>query len=170
MLLKHLGSYIVWAAHDVEEDVAGLVEDGEPEIDRLKRGFFAGVREEEVLRLEVSVHHAGGMAGLDDADDGPDEPGGLALAVVSLLDDPVEELPAGAQLHHKVDEQRVLVGAHDGDDVGVVPEVAHYLHLPPDVLVILRADELPLGNGLAGELLASDLVDAEVGGAELSLT
>lgn len=45
----------------------------------------------------------------------------------------------------------------------------HDLDLPADVFNILGSDELALGDGLAGELSACGLLDAEVGGAELAL-
>lgn len=45
----------------------------------------------------------------------------------------------------------------------------HDLDLPPDVVVVLAAEELALGDGLAGVLGAGGLVGGEVGGAELAL-
>ena len=46
----------------------------------------------------------------------------LALAVVPLLHNPVEQLPSLAELHDEVDGGGVLVGAVD--DVGVLGEVS----------------------------------------------
>jgi len=64
------------------------------------------------------VHDAERVASLHDPDNGLDELRRRALAVVSLGDDAVEELAAGAELHDDVHEERVLVGAADADDVG----------------------------------------------------
>lgn len=109
------------------------------------------------------------MASLDNPNDDPDQLGGLALAVVPALDDPVEELAAAAQFHDDVHAEGVLVGALDGDDVLVAREVVQDLDLPPHVLHVLLRDELPLGDGLAGVLGAGGELGAEVGGAELAL-
>ncbi|BAT16064.1 Os12g0169950 [Oryza sativa Japonica Group] len=149
--------------------LTGLVEHGEPEIGGLERGVLGGAGEEEVLRLEVAVHDAERVAPFDDPDDGPDEQRGGALGVVALGDDAVEELAAGAELHDDVDEQRVLVGAPDADDVWVLGEVVHDLDLAPHVLVVLPAQQLPLGDGLARVLAAVGLPHAQVRGPELPL-
>ncbi|BAT12872.1 Os11g0171601, partial [Oryza sativa Japonica Group] len=146
-----------------------LVEHGEAEISGLEGGVLGGAGEEEVLGLEVPVHDAERVASLDDGDDGADELRGGALGVVALGDDAVEELAAGAELHDDVDEQRVLVGAADADDVGVLGEVVHDLDLAPHVLVVLPAQQLPLGDGLARELAAARLVHAQVRRPELPL-
>ena len=109
------------------------------------------------------------MARFHDPHDGLDQLRRLPLAVVPLLDDPVEELAARAQLHDQVHEERVLVGALDPDHIGVLREVVHDLDLAPHVLVVIAAEELDLGDGLARVLLPVVLVDAEVRGAELPL-
>jgi hypothetical protein len=115
------------------------------------------------------VHDTEGVAGLDDADDDPGELGGLALAVVAALYDPVEELAPGAELHDDVDVELVLVGALDGDDVGVAGEVVHDLDLAAHVVDVLPGDELALGDGLAGVVDPRGELGAEEGGAELPL-
>jgi len=93
----------------------------------------------------------------------------LALAVVALGDNAVEEVATGTELHDDVHEVRVLIGAVDADDIGVVGEVVHDLDLAVDVLVVLLAKEIALGDGLARVLGAVGLVHALVGGAELPL-
>lgn len=45
----------------------------------------------------------------------------------------------------------------------------HDLNLPPYVLIVLPAEELPLGDRFAGVKILGALVGAEVGGAELAL-
>jgi len=146
-----------------------LEEDRESEIDGLEREVIVLVDEQEVLGLEVPVHDTEGVAGLDDADDDPGELGGLALAVVAALYDPVEELAPGAELHDDVDVELVLVGALDGDDVGVAGEVVHDLDLAAHVVHVLPGDELALGDGLAGVVDPRGELGAEEGGAELPL-
>ena len=87
------------ASHNVKKfaiQLTGLKEDREPEIDGLEREVIILVGEQEVLGLEVPVHDPERVAGLDDPDDDPGELGGLALAVVAALYDPVEKLAPGA--------------------------------------------------------------------------
>ena len=115
------------------------------------------------------MHDAERVASLHDPDNGLDELRRRALAVVSLGDDAVEELAASAELHDDVHEERVLVGAADADDVGVLGEVVHDLDLAVHVLVVLPAQQLALGDGLARVLGAVGLAHALVRGAELPL-
>ena len=115
------------------------------------------------------MHDAERVASLHDPDNGLDELRRRALAVVSLGDDAVEELAASAELHDDVHEERVLVGAADADDVGVLGEVVHDLDLAVHVLVVLPAQQLALGDGLARVLGAVGLAHALVCGAELPL-
>jgi hypothetical protein len=150
-------------------ELTRLEEDRESEIDGLEREVVVLVDEQEVLGLEVAVHDPERVAGLDDADDDPGELGGLALAVVAALYDPVEELAPGAELHDDVDVELVLVGALDGDDVGVAGEVVHDLDLAAHVVDVLPGDELALGDGLAGVVDPRGELGAEEGGAELPL-
>uniref|UniRef100_A0A0A9CV70 CDPK n=1 Tax=Arundo donax TaxID=35708 RepID=A0A0A9CV70_ARUDO len=109
------------------------------------------------------------MASLHHPDDRPDKLCSRTLGVVALSDDAVEELAAGAELHDEVHEESVLIRAADADDVGVLGEVMHDLDLAPHVLVVLAAQQLALGDGLARVLGAVGLVHALVRGAELSL-
>jgi len=51
----------------------------------------------------------------------------------------------------------------------VAGQVVHDLDLAAHVLDVLLGDELPLGDGLAGEVLPRRLLDALLGGAELPL-
>jgi hypothetical protein len=115
------------------------------------------------------VHDAERVAAFDHANDRPDELRSGALGVVALGDDAVEELTAGTELHDEVHEEGVLVGAADADDVGVLGEVVHDLDLAPHVLVVVPAQKLALGDGLARVLGAVGLAHALVRGAELPL-
>jgi hypothetical protein len=115
------------------------------------------------------VHDAQRVAPLHNPDDGLYELRGLALAVVALGNDAVEELAAGTELHDDVDEERVLVGAANAHDVWVLGEMVHDLDLAVHVLVVLAAQQLALGDGFARVLGAVSLVHALVRGAELPL-
>ena len=165
--LQHLRRDVVGAADDVPEHLPFFEEDGEPKVGGLERRVLVLAEEEEVLGLEVAVDDAHGVAGVDDLDDGAEERGGGALGVVALGDDPVEELPAGAELHDEVHRALVLVGALELHDAGLAGEVVHDLHLAPHVLDVLLGGQLPLADGLARELLARGLVRAQRRDAEL---
>lgn len=91
-----------------------------------------------------------------------------SLGIMTLGNDPIEELAAGAELHDEVDRVAVLVGALELDDVAVTGQMMHDLHLAPDVLHVIVVDELPSGDGFAGELLLGLFVSHEVGDAELT--
>nr|CAB3451612.1 unnamed protein product [Digitaria exilis] len=176
VLAQHLGRHVVGRPHHVGEHLAGLEEDGEAEVDGLERRRLlllllpvVPAEQQEVLGLEVPVHHPQRVARLDDADDDPRDLRRLALREVAPLHDAVEELAALAQLHDDVDVERVLVGALDGDDAGVAGEVVHDLDLAPHVVHVLRGQQLALGDGLAGQRRARADLRAQVRGPELPL-
>jgi hypothetical protein len=52
----------------------------------------------------------------------------------------------------------------------VLGEVVHDLDFPPDVLVILPTEELPLGDRFARVLSPVRFASAQIGGAKLPLT
>ncbi|URE46412.1 hypothetical protein MUK42_13608 [Musa troglodytarum] len=114
------------------------------------------------------MHHPHGVAGMHDLHDGPQQRRGRPLGVMPSRDDPVEQLPASAQLHHQVHRLLVLVRPLQLHDVGLPRQVVHDLDLPPDVLDVLLVGELPLGDGLAGQLLPGGLVGAKMRHAELA--
>ncbi|KAM1059948.1 hypothetical protein ACFX13_025200 [Malus domestica] len=86
-----------------------------------------------------------------------------------FLHDPIEKLTAAAELHDQMDSGGVLVGAADSDYLRVLGEVVHDLNPSPDILEVLPAEELALGDGLAGLGVSGGDFGAEVGGAELAL-
>jgi hypothetical protein len=145
-----------------------LEEDGETEVRGLERGVLLVIEEQEVLGLEIPMEDPHGVAAVDDGDDLAAERGGGSLGVVALGYDAVEELPALAELHNKVDRVPVLVCSPELDDVAVAREVVHDLHLPAHVLNVVAVDELPRGDGLAGEALPGLRVRDEVGDPELA--
>jgi hypothetical protein len=108
------------------------------------------------------------VTAVHDGDDLAAEHSGGALSVVSLGEDAFEDIPALAELHDEVDRVAVLVGAPELDDVAVSREVVHDLHLPADVFDVVAVDELPGGDGLAGEALPRLAVRDEVGDPELA--
>ncbi|URE05290.1 hypothetical protein MUK42_07639 [Musa troglodytarum] len=140
----------------------------EPKVGSLERRILILVQQEEVLGLEVPVHHPHGMAGVDDLHDRPQQRRGRPLRVVAPGDDAIEQLPSRAQLHDEVHRLLVLESPLQLHDVGLPRQVVHDLDLPPDVLDVLLVGELPLRDGLAGVLLPGGLVGAKMGDAELA--
>lgn len=87
---------------------------------------------------------------------------------MTTRDDAIEELSTFAKLHNEMNGIVVLIGVLQGDDIGMLRQVAHDLNLPPHILDVDGGPQLLLGNGLAGKLLAALLVRAEVRDAELA--
>ncbi|URD87040.1 hypothetical protein MUK42_28253, partial [Musa troglodytarum] len=143
-------------------------EGGEAKIGGFERRILPLVQEEEVLGLEISVHHPHGVAAVDNVHDLPAQGGGRPLGVVPPGDDAVEELAALAQLHHQVHRPAILEGTPELDDVAVAGEVVHDLHLAADVLEVVPVRQLAGGDGLASEDLTGVPVRDEVGDAELA--
>lgn len=145
-----------------------LEEHRQSKIDNLERRILLLVSEEEILRFQIPMHNAVLVAHPDHFRHRLGDGGRRPLAVVAARDDPVEELPALAQLHDEVHRLGVLVGGAHLDDVGVLRQARHDRHLAADVLDVDGGAELLLRDRLAGERLARLAVRAEVGDAELT--
>ena len=111
-----------------------------------------------------------GMASLDKGNNSLGQLCRLSLAVMTLLHDPIEELPTLAQLHNKVNRRRVLVRASDPHHVRMLRQMVHYLNLSPHVLVVLRAQKLPLRDRLARIPITRRLLRAQKRRPELPLS
>jgi hypothetical protein len=115
------------------------------------------------------VHDPKRVTSLHHPNDGLYELRGLSLTVMPLLDNPIEQLAPSAELHDQVHEHGVLIGPFDPHHMRVLGQVVHDLNLPPNVLEVLLAQQLPLGDGLAGVLGSRGLLGTEVGRPKLSL-
>nr|GME16673.1 HVA22-like protein E [Ipomoea batatas] len=109
------------------------------------------------------------MTSLHNPNNGLKQLSSLPLTVMPLLHNPIKKLPTGAELHNYVHIQSILKGTLNSHDIWVLRQVVHYLNLPPHILVILAAEELLLGNGLAGVGRARGFLRAEMSGPELAL-
>mmetsp|Transcript_88888 Transcript_88888/g.252010 ORF Transcript_88888/g.252010 Transcript_88888/m.252010 type:complete len:512 (-) Transcript_88888:29-1564(-) len=171
--LQDLGRGVVRGAHRLGKVPPGLAAAREPEVDDLQDVFAvdrALADQEEVLGLQVAVADVH----LVHVVDGPEyvlhHDRGLDLGEVARLDDPVEELAAGAELHDQVEAPVVLERLVQLDDVRVVHQL-HDGYLPLELLEVLH---LRLGDRLDGtggaRLLVPGLADGPVGAlAELVL-
>lgn len=110
---------VVSTSDDLSIDLTIFNENGESEI----RGFdlrqiITGCHE-EILWFEISMHDAHEMTDMDYVDYLSTNPRSFLLGVASFLYDPVEQLPAGAQLHDQMHAPVVLIGAVKLHDVGL---------------------------------------------------
>ena len=74
---------------------------------------------------------------------------------MSFGNNPIEELPASAELHNQINRMPVLEHGYKLHNILVASEMMHYLNFSPHVLDIVFAVEFPRGDGLAGELAVS---------------
>mmetsp|Transcript_62060 Transcript_62060/g.178021 ORF Transcript_62060/g.178021 Transcript_62060/m.178021 type:complete len:508 (+) Transcript_62060:146-1669(+) len=129
----------------------------EPEVDDLDLGLPGLVLEQEVLRLDIPVRIALGVQVSHGAQNLLHVPGhvllakGAALMLFGLLNDTVEELTAGADLHHEVDSPGIDEGLVELHNVRVVQ---HHLdvHLLLKAILVLDLGDVngldrPLGRG-----------------------
>ncbi|GJP61542.1 hypothetical protein CLOP_g18688 [Closterium sp. NIES-67] len=101
-------------------------------------GQAVGRYEQDVLGLDIAVHHALPVAEGQCCQQLLQHRGRAALAEPAALFYAVEEVAAAADLHDNVHVAVVLKGAVDLDDVGVRLEQLHHRHLLAHVLRVLR--------------------------------
>lgn len=147
-----------------------LEKHGEAKIRGFKRGSIVLAEEQEILGLEIPMHHSHGVTVMNHRHDLAAQVGGGTLGVMAFGDDPIEELAAGAELHDEIDGVTVLVSSFQLHDVTVAGEVVHDLHLPPDVIDVVAVNEFARGDGFARELFLRHFVGDQVGDPELTAT
>lgn len=145
-----------------------LKESGQPKVRRLQRRILLLAQKQEILRLQIPMHHPQAMTVPNHRHNLPTNPRRLLLRVEPPLDDPLEELSPLADLHHQVHRAPVLVRLPELHDVAVAGEVVHDLDLSADVGDGGAGEEAAEGDRLAGEEIAGRLVGDEVGDAELA--
>ena len=145
-----------------------LEEHREPKVRGFKRGVLLAAEEEKVFGLEISVHDAHGMTGMNNLNYRSQKGSRSSLGVMPLGDNPIKELSSGAELHDQVHRLLILVSAFQLHDILLACEMVHDLNFSFDVLYVFLVDQLSLGDGLARELLTGSTVSAEMGDAELA--
>mmetsp|Transcript_47244 Transcript_47244/g.110399 ORF Transcript_47244/g.110399 Transcript_47244/m.110399 type:complete len:308 (-) Transcript_47244:7-930(-) len=155
---QDLGSHVVGCAGFGGQGLAGGELAAQAEVNDLQEVLLDRIlgHEQEVLRLQVTVAHMVLVHVVDGTDDLLHQDGRLHLGEVAGLDDAIEELAAGAQLHDQVDVPVVLKRLKELDDVGVV----HHLHDGDLLLEALKVLHLRLGDRLHG----ADGLGGDVGG------
>ena len=147
-----------------------FAENREAKVGRFKRSIFIIRREQEVLRLKISMHNTKRVTSLNDANNGLDNLSRISLTVMTFLRDSIKQLTTFAKLHHKVHASSILVRAVYPDNVGVFRQVMHYLDLPQNVIAIFLTKKLPFGYRFAGKLLTRLAMSTEESGSKLSLS
>jgi len=142
-------------------------EDRESKISSLERGVVILSREQEIFGLEIAVQDSHEVANVNNVDNGAAERSGGSLGVVTLGDDPVEELPAGAEFHYKVDRHPVLVRPLELHNVVLPRQMLHDLNLPLHVLPVRLRHQLPLENRLARVRRSGGILRAQIRYPEL---
>jgi hypothetical protein len=87
------------------------------------------VGQQEVLRLDVAVHHAHIVAVLDGHEQRAHDAGCVVLGELATLDNDIKQLSARAQLHDQADVRVILKHVLERHNVGVAFEVVHDGHL-----------------------------------------
>jgi hypothetical protein len=163
---QHLWRHVVGRPHHLHELLPRLEERRDAEVGRAAARGAALGGEEEVLRLDVAVHHAARVAALQREHDRARRGGGGVLLEPPEAEDVVQQVAAGAELEDEVDGAAVLVGAAQLDDARHADEVLQDLHLGAHVLDVLPAVDALLADGLAGKGLRRDALGDEAGDAK----
>jgi hypothetical protein len=143
-------------------------EDRKPKISGLEHCILLLGRKQEVLGFQITMHHTHEVANVDNIHNCSADCSSRTFCVVPLCNDAIEELPTCAELHHHMDIALVLVCSPELDNVWLPRQVLHDLDLPSNVLPVCLADELALGDGLAGVLPTRGNLCAEVCHPELA--
>ena len=165
LALEELGCGVGGRAAPGPQQAVGTVVVAKAEV----RQFDAIIRvQEEVLGLEVAVHHPRQVAVADGGQDLGEDVAGLLLGHAPVLDQVVKDLPVGRVLRHDVDHALRLHDLVQLDDVRV-GHLAHDLDLAPDLLQILRV-QVVLVHDFYGHLGLGQFVDPQANQGEVSLS
>mmetsp|Transcript_24356 Transcript_24356/g.61802 ORF Transcript_24356/g.61802 Transcript_24356/m.61802 type:complete len:458 (-) Transcript_24356:190-1563(-) len=155
------------------EDLGAFLEGAtEAEVNQLDvadQAFLHGVREHDILRLQVPEHEACLVQIRERAKDLPHDIRSVGLGELCLLAEGLEQRAACTDVHHKVDVPSILVAFVRLADVGVV-ELAQDVELLLDLVGIrhlLPRDRLHGNEGGQGHTVGAD-VTAFVDNAEAS--
>ena len=120
VLVEDLGGDVVRSAELLVEVTVGVVDEGGAEVDDLDRVELFVLLEQDVLRLQITMHDVGLVAVVDAGEDLLHEYSSVALAELAALEDFVEELATLADFGDEVVALLVFEELVHLDDVGVV--------------------------------------------------
>ena len=120
VLVEDLGGDVVRSAELLVEVTVGVVDEGRAEVDDLDLVELFVLLEQDVLRLQVTMHDISLVAVVDAGEDLFHEDSSIALAELTTLENLVEELTTLADLSDQVIALLVLEELVHLDDVRVV--------------------------------------------------
>ena len=120
VLVEDLGGDVVRSAELLVEVTVGVVDEGRAEVDDLDLVELFVLLEQDVLRLQVTMHDISLVAVVDAGEDLFHEDSSIALAELTTLEDLVEELTTFADLSNQVIALLILEELVHLDDVRVI--------------------------------------------------
>ena len=120
VLVEDLGSDVVRSTELLVEVTAGVVDKGGTEVDDLNLVELFVLLEQDILRLQVTMHDVGLVAVVDAGEDLFHEDSSIALAELTTLEDLIEELTTFADLGDQVIALLILEELVHLDDVWVI--------------------------------------------------
>ena len=120
VLVEDLGCDVVRSTELFVEVTVGVVDEGGAEVDDLNLVELFVLLEQDVLRLQITMHDVGLVAVVDAGEDLLHEDSSIALAELTTLEDLVEELTTLADLGDQVIALLVLEELVHLDDVRVI--------------------------------------------------
>ena len=120
VLVEDLGSDVVRSSKLLVEVAVGVVDEGGAEVNDLDLVELFVLLEQDVLRLQITMHDVGLVAVVDAGEDLLHEDSSIALAELTTLEDLIEKLTTFADLGDQVIALLVLEELVHLDDVRVV--------------------------------------------------
>lgn len=145
-----------------------LNEDRESKIDGFKRCLLILTDEQEILRLQIPMHHSHKVTHVNHIHNLPENLGRFQLGVAPLGNNPIKKLAAGAQLHDQMQILAVLISTLEFDYIGLARQVLQNQNLPPHILNVLIRHQLSSRYGLARVFSARRFLCAQTSHAELA--
>nr|GMC53470.1 hypothetical protein Iba_chr01dCG6910 [Ipomoea batatas] len=115
----------------------------EAKISGLQGSIFGFIRQQEILWLKISVHHAHKMANVHDIHNRPTQRGSSLFAIMPSSNDPIKQLSTSTQLHHKINTAIILISTFKGNNIRLPTQMLHNLNLSSHVILISLGLSLP---------------------------
>lgn len=149
--------------------ITGFVEKGESEIGGFESRILFFTNKQKILWLKISMRNTKRMTCFYHLNNRFYKHRSFLLAVMTFFYNPIKQLTSGTELHNDVHRHGILICTSYLHHLWMFRKMMHYLNFPPHILVILLAQKFPLGDRLAGILIARRFLDAEICRPELTL-
>ena len=120
VLVEDLGGDVVRSAELLIEVTVGVIDEGGAEVNDLDLVELFVLFEQDVLRLQVTMHDVGLVAVVDAGEDLFHENSSIAFAELTTLEDLIEELTTFADLSDQIIALFILEELVHLDDVRVI--------------------------------------------------